>query len=221
MGRIKKTYRLAASLALWHLLAGGAFGAYWLGSGRLDLDRMRRIAAILAGKEEPMPMPAESSDPSRLLPVLAESKPAERREDEELAWRTAERYRVEIEQRLKFINAERLDLTRQREELERLREQDRRREQEEIETVSGPGYEKELELVTTMAPKAALKHLLTLPDADAARVLFELETRKAKKIIESAKTAEESTKIEMVLRLMRELKPLEKSAGGGEGQAER
>ncbi len=51
-----------------------------------------------------------------------------------------------------------------------------------------------------------------MSDADAAQLVFKLGTRKAKKIIEAARTDAEVTKVTELLRLVRDIKPEDDSA---------
>ncbi len=183
MGFIKKTYRLIATFALLNLLAVGGGIGYLVKTGRLDSDRARSIAEIIK-----LGSPAEASaddlgdasdgnDAGSPLPPSSEEK----RAAEEIAWRNAERYRVQLEQRLKLINAERLEVSRRREEFEKIQKRAKEEEAERLKEMGRPGYIKELEIIESLAPKSALKQITSMNQADAAQILFQLPSRKVKK----------------------------------------
>ena len=46
----RRAYDLAALLALLHMLALFAVGAYWVGSGAMSLERLRGVVAVLRGE---------------------------------------------------------------------------------------------------------------------------------------------------------------------------
>ena len=53
-----------------------------------------------------------------------------------------------------------------------------------------------------------MQHLLALPEPDdAAKLLLEMNTRKAKKIVEAAKSGGQLTKMQNILRRVRQVAP--------------
>lgn len=207
-GLIKKTYRTIATLALLNFLALGGGVGYLVATGRLDTERARRVADVFRGDEEEGETAASEKSETDETAVAQVSLVStdEKRIREEIAWRNAERYRTQLEQRLKFINAERLDVSRRREEFEKRRKQEQTRREEAAKNSKEPGYVKELALIRALSPKTALRQLLTMNDADVARILFELDTRRTKKIVEAAKTDAQRSKITAALVLMRDIK---------------
>ncbi|MCH7525870.1 MAG: hypothetical protein IID39_00400 [Planctomycetes bacterium] len=212
-GPIVKAYRLMATFALLNLIALGGGIGYLVSSDRLDIERVRAIAEMLGGDAAADTEGDETLEESGAQDggsgggVLAARSAEEERVAEEIAWRNAERYRTEIEQRLKFINAARLDVDRRREEFERLKDQEHLAERERTAQQQQAGYAKEIEIMSALSPKTALKQLMSMTDVDAARILFELETRKTKKIFETAKTDVEVAKMITIRRLIRDMKP--------------
>ena len=212
-GPIVKAYRLMATFALLNLIALGGGIGYLVSSDRLDIERVRAIAEMLGGDEAADEEGEETLEESGAQDagsdggVLAARSAEEARVAEEIAWRNAERYRTEIEQRLKFINAARLDVDRRREEFEHLKDQEHLAERERSAQQQQAGYAKEIEIMSALSSKTALKQLMSMTDVDAARILFELETRKTKKIFESAKTDVEVAKMITIRRLIRDMKP--------------
>ena len=210
-GLIKRSYRTIATLALLNFLALGGGVGYLVASGRLDTERARRVADVLRGEEEePETAESEQSEIEKTLRLRRTGASVvskdEQRIRDEIAWRNAERYRTQLEQRLKFINAERLDVDRRREEFDRLRNEERIRREEASKNSKEPGYVKELDVLRALSPRTALRQLMTMNDADVARILFELDTRRTKKIVEAAKTDIQRSKIASALLLMRDFK---------------
>ena len=63
-----------------------------------------------------------------------------------------------------------------------------------------------------------MEHLLSLGEPDeAAKVLLELTTRKAKKIVEAAKRLDQIAKMKVILRRVREVAPERSSELEGPG----
>ena len=211
MGRIKTAYNWAAALALLHVLALGAGAAYLFGTGKVDPQRVRNAIVVLSGEAEET---AELIEPE--AEATSAEKVASRRLgliNDEINRRNSERYRSQIEQRLKMVNAARLEVDRRREKIEKQakRDRDARKARDELE--STVGFAKEVEIIAALSPKTALAQIMTMNDADAARLVFQLETRKVKKIIEAAKTEVELAKITTIRRLIRDIKTADIESG--------
>lgn len=216
---LKKTYHMIAALALLNLLALGAGIFYLVSKKGLDAERVRKIAAVLRGEDQ---VDQDGSDESpddqeargSGLSVLSKE---EERVNDEIRWRNADRYRAQIEQRLKFINVARLDVDRRREEFQRLREKERAELRKRESIAAQPGYQKELDIISALKPKVALKQIMSMSDADAARILFQLENRKVKRIFEAAKMDAELEKLITVRRLIRDIQPTDTDASTNQG----
>lgn len=210
MGAMKTAYQWTAALALLHMIALAGGVAYLFGSGTVDAKRLREAVAMLrdADKEDDGADKAteQTGDAGAEAAPAARLSPEQQRLADEVAWRNSERYRTQIDQRLKLINLARLDVERRREALERLREKDRKEREERARQESVAGYAKEVEIIAALKPKAALSQILSMTDGDAAQTLFRLETRKVKRIIEAARTDAEKAKMTTVLRLIADLK---------------
>ena len=204
MGRIRTAYNWVAAVALLHVLALGVGAGYLFGTGMVDPQRVRDAVTVLSGEVEES---AESVKPEG--EATAAQKVASRRLgaiNDEIDRRNAERYRSQIEQRLKMVNAARLEVDRRREEIEKQAERDSEARKQRDERESGAGFAKEVEIIGSLSPKTALAQIMTMNDADAARLMFQLDTRKVKKIIEAAKTEATRAKITAIRRLIRDMK---------------
>ncbi len=207
-GGLKKTYRLIASMALLNmvLVVGGV--GYLVAGGRLNAERVREVVSLVMGDsdgdQDASEADSKATDSASSTSVVTREQ---QQEADEIRWRNADRYRVQIDQRLKFINTVRMDVDRKREEFERLQAAARRQREERARKAGQPGYQKELDIIASLKPKAALQQIMSMSDADAARVLFQLDNRKVKKVFEAARTADETTKLTTVRQLIRDMQP--------------
>jgi hypothetical protein len=168
---------------------------------------MEQMASVLRGEwpeatasqEEAV---EETVDPTR----SAESIHHDQTQEEMLRLR-ADRRKAELQQQADTIVAARLEVTRQREALERryaeLREQATQREEQE----ESVGFKKELELLASVKPKVAVGFLLDKPREDAAALLLQMDTRKGKRLIEAAKSPSQRRAMAEVLQMLREMSP--------------
>lgn len=204
---IKKIYHAVALFALLNVVVIGGGAGYLYSTGDLTAERIDQVAAVLRG-EWPQPQEAEAevveerADPTR----SAESLDQEQVE-EELMRLQADRRRAELQQQAATVAAARLEVTRQREALERrdaeIRAQAKRREKEE----GSQGFKKELDLLSSVKPKVAVGYLLEKPREDAATLLLQMETRKGKRLVEAAKTASQRRAMAEILEMLREMSP--------------
>ncbi len=210
---MKRAYRLFATFALLNLLGAGGFVTWLVNAGRLDVEKAREIFAMFQEQpqEEPLPDEDVAQEDEDVTVRTATSSIEGQRAADEVAWRNAERYRTQLEQRLKLVNAARVEVDRRREEFEaRVDEESKNRSERDTQEAT-KGFEKQIEILSLLSPKIALEQLATMSDADAASLLFELETRKVKKIIESAKDDASRDKITRVMQLMTDIKPDDQS----------
>ncbi len=210
MSTLRTTYRWVAGLALLHMIGLGGGAAYLLGTGSIDADRLRQAVSVLRETDADE---SEAGDSAELPEVKgagevasASRSPEEQLLADEVEWRNTERYRTQLDQRLKLINTERLEVDRRREAFERFKEQERQEREAREEKESVAGYSKQVEIISALKPKAALGQLMSMNDVDAAQIMFRFDTRKVKKIIESAKTEEQRTKMTAIVRLIADLK---------------
>ena len=132
---IKKIYHAVALFALLNVVVIGGGAGYLYSTGDLTAERIEQVAAVLRG-EWPQPQEAEAevveetADPTRSAESLDQGQV-----EEELMRLRADRRRAELQQQAATVAAARLEVTRQREALERrdaeIRAQAKRREKEE------------------------------------------------------------------------------------------
>lgn len=207
-GVLKKAYHGVAMIALLNLLLVGGVLGYLGATGVLTADRLERIASIARG-EDVGPEQGEQEDAEEVTdPQASADSISHTQEQEEASRLRADRRRAELQQQATTIAAARLEVTRQREALERrydeLRQQAKQREKEE----QSAGFKKELALLASVKPKVAVGMLLEKPREDAAALLMAMETRKGKRLVEAAfKVPSQRRAMMEVMQYLREMSP--------------
>lgn len=207
MAGIKKAYRLLALLALLHLLVVGAGLAYLVGTGRLTGERIEQVAGLLRG-ELPIPQTAQAQEVAQ---VEAPAKSAEAIEREQIAEQIRrhmiDRRSAELDQQAATAQAALLKVTRQREAHQREKEEFAAQRRQRAKQERSEGFKKDLDLLGSLKPKVAIDYLLGKSPADAAQMLLLMQTRKAKRIIEAAKTTAQKKKMAEIYQLLSEMAP--------------
>jgi len=207
MGGFKKIVSIIALLAVLNLLGVAGLAGYLVSSGRLTSERVKQLAAVLRG-EWPEPEAAQAEEAEEIIPPekSAESIVEEEFEDQIMRL-TADRRRAELSQQRAVIQRERLDVMRKREALNRRLAEAKERQAKRKEQEQSAGFKKELEILSGMQPKNAVYWLRQRAPADAAQMLLLMKTRKAKKVIEAAKTPADRKAMAEVLQILREMAP--------------
>lgn len=217
---LRRLYDSVALFALLNLLVFGGLGAYAIFAGGISPEKVQAIAAVMrgakvAGPDVPQP-PGEPSAPSE-METEAAAVPADA-EKIEIMQREAERIKEELRQRLALNNSILLRVQAEREAFEKEQAEAAKREAEAAQERDTEGFRKQIEILEGLKPKAAVLHLLGQGDPDeAARLLVEMDTRKAQKIVQAATEPGQLQRMMIILQRMREVSP-EKSAqiSGGE-----
>ncbi len=215
---VRRIYNLAAVLAVVHMTAlVGAVGVF-VANGTLTKARAQRIASVLRGEEDkpkktmPDAPTGKTENSSTMAPEKSVVVPVvQSPEDLEVLRREAERIATELEQRRALTHGALLNITTQRDELQKDRESFMREKEAASKRTAdasrdSEGFRKQIELFDGLNPKVAMEHLLGLKDIDeAALVLSSLETRKANKIVESAKTSAQMQKMQEIMQRVRDV----------------
>lgn len=208
---LKATYDLAALFALLNVVALVGVVAVMLTNGSLSAEKVREIVRVLRGETAVIP---ESTAPATApeaatAPADVAAKPAPKPEEVSLMELEAQRLRTELDQRVALANSimlkvagERDAFRKEREAAQKQAESDRARELDQ-------GFQKQLDILTSLSPKTALEHLLALNDLHkAARILMSMDTDQAKKIVESARKGEDLARMKAIVQLMQDVTPL-------------
>ncbi|MFQ5461723.1 MAG: hypothetical protein ACE5E5_03755 [Phycisphaerae bacterium] len=208
---MRRTYDAVAMFAVLNLAAMLGFVGYLIASKTITGPRLRAMVEYVHNAETPPGEDGtEASDQPAAEPAAAQAAPNPQPVGltAEIMRREAERIKAELDQRLALNNSILLRITKEREAFEReqaLEAARREQAKEERETV---GFSKQVAIFEALASKVAIKHLLSMPDQeDAAGMLLAIDTRKAKKIIEAAKTPDEMRRMQLILQTLRDLAP--------------
>lgn len=215
---IRRLYNLAAVVALLNMTALTAAIGVFVGNGTLSKTSMQRVVAVLRGQEEKA---TEPNTDSKELPTddstTMDSAPTpvvptvQSPEDLEVLRREAERIAAELEQRRALTQSALLNITTQREAFEKEREEYRLEKEAASKRTSeatreSDGFRKQVEIFDGLNPKVAMEHLLGMNDpTEAALILSALETRKANKIVEAAKTSNQQQKMQEIMKRIRDV----------------
>lgn len=206
---VKKLYNVLALVTLLHVVAVVLTGAFLVLTGRLDAQRIDAALAALRG-ESPAPDEAVEDAAAADAPVrqAAQKHPWDPGEmDHEILRRETERAKEELRQRLALNNRILLQVTTEREAALREREQAAKMRVQADEQRNEQGFRKQVELLEGLSAEDAVDFLLTLDDPDmAARVLYEMDDRKAQKLVGAA-TGDRRVRMMEILKRVREAAP--------------
>ena len=209
----RRAYDTVALFALLNVLALGGLGAYLVASGAVDAEKARRIGAVLRGEdspqaqarvpEEPVAAETDTTDSESGGDVVARSQM-----EMEILRREGERIKAELDQRLALNNSILLRVMTERERFQQERDETARQQKAALDIRREEGFKKQIAIYESLAPKVAVQHLLAMSEPDeAAKVLLEIQTRKAKKIVEAAKRGDQMEKMKAILKRVREVAP--------------
>lgn len=212
---LRRLYDSVALFALLNMLLLVGLAALGMFSGALSPEKVQAIAAVLKGSAPETATPAvelpvettaveEASEPS--LPVLPDE------EKNEIIRREAERIKEELRQRLALNNSILLRVQAEREAFQKEQADAARLAVATARQRDTEGFRKQIEILEGLKPKAAVQHLLGQSEVDeAARLLVEMDTRKAQKIVQAASDPPQLQRMMTILQRLREVAP-EKSA---------
>jgi len=215
---LRRAYEAMALFAMLNLVGTIALVGLLLAGGALDGEKLRQIVAVLRGGQPsptalaPVAGQAVAASPDVPARSVGAGAAAESQMDLEIVRRESERIKTELEQRLALNNSILLRVTTERENFQKEREQAAHTEESTLRERRKEGFKKQIDIYESLAPKVAVEHLLAMPEPDdAAKVLLEMNTRKAKAIVEAAKRGDQIEKMKVILARVREVAP-ERSA---------
>ncbi len=209
---LRRTYDGIVLFALLNMLGLGALVAVLVSSGAVDAEKVRTIVSILRGEdtaaalEQPDDSTVVAEEPAE--PAVGADAIAEAQRSAQIARLESDRIKAELDQRLALNNSILLRVTTERERFWKEREAAQKKEALSKKRRRDTGFRKQLDIIEALKPKVAVEHLLALPDADeASRILLQMDTRKAKKIVEAAKTPGQLSRMKVILQRVREVAP--------------
>lgn len=210
---VKRAYDGLALFALLNMVGVGALVVYLVAGGVLSGEKALRIVGIMrdedlssadeAASKEPVDAETDDARAAAGTDAVVESQV-----DVEIIRRESERIKAELDQRLALNNSILLRVVTERERFQRELEEATNRQEASSKQRREKGFRKQIAIYESLSPKVAIQHLLALAEPDdAARILLEMETRKAKKVIEVAKRGEQIEKMKQILKRVREVAP--------------
>lgn len=210
---VRRAYDLVALFSLLHVVAFAGIGAFLFATGAIDGPKLGDMVQVLrggrvvgAGEEEHTPEPTgESVEAGEVEGGQTTDASGE---GLELLRLEANRIKTELDQRLALNNSILLRVTMEREAFRKEQQAAAASNEAARAERQNEGFTKQLAIFQSLSPKIAVEHLLSLRDPDeAARLLREMDTRKAKKIVEAAKTGARMASMKDILRRLRDVAP--------------
>lgn len=208
---MRRAFDFAAILAMIHLAVLLGLGGYLVGNGMLNKELLRQVVMLVHG-EDPIVDQVKDNENTDLM-IAGEKDEGETafvasQTDMEILQLEASRIKTELDQRLALNNSILLRAMTEREAFKKERQSASQLDQQDNLKRDQVGFQKQIAIYESLAPKIAVQHLLNLDDMDeAARILLEMETRKAKKIIEAAKNLVQIHKMQQILQRVRDVVP--------------
>jgi len=199
---VKQAFHIVALLAILHLAGLAGLGAYMLASGRLDAEKVEKIAAIMRGEDLEGEAKVATSQPvaTPVLAVAARDKIAARQTTDEVKRLIGERLLREAADRNALANAAMLKVTRQLEGLAKERAEFAASRKLAVRADQETGQQAELAILSSLSEKPARDLLMAKPMPDAVRILMKMKKRSAAAIIEACKTEAEKAWAVQVLQ---------------------
>lgn len=201
---MKQIFNIVALLAILNLLGLIGLGVYVVASGRLDSEKVEKIAAVMRGEEL---VPAEEKRPPTtqpvVTPVLARGsgeKIANARMREEAQRLKGERLLRETADRKALVDAAMLKVTQQLETLEKKESEFREARRLASQADRQSGTQAELVIISGLSEKRARDLLMKKEMPDAVNLLLKMKPRTATGIIEACKTETEKAWAVQVLQ---------------------
>ncbi len=205
---MRKTYDGIALFAVLNVVFASGLIGYLISSGAVDAEKFRKFVAVVRGAELADPDAAESEPavveetgkPAQNLPFTA----ATAQIDLEVYRREADRIQEELRQRLALNNSILLRTTTARQNFRREQEDAAKENENQEKERRTRGFRKQIAILEGVKAKTALEHVLNINDPEeAAEILMTMDDRKAKQIVEAAKTPAQRQKIGVILQKMR------------------
>ena len=218
----RRAYDGVALFAILNVLAVGVLGAFLVSSGAIDAEKLREIVAVMRGDateklEDTLPSDSETAD-APVNPDAVGGATVVPLMNAEIVRLEADRVKAELDQRLALNNSILLRVTAERDRFKREQADALQQETASAQRRLEKGFRKQVDIYESLASKVAVEHLLSLPNVDeAARILLEMDTRKAKSIVEAAKSPEQLDKMKAVLQRMEEVAPERSEDLGNDG----
>lgn len=206
---VRKTYDGIALFSVLNVVFVGGLIGYLISSGAVDAEKFRKFVAVIRGAE------LAETDGAKADPAAVEETGAPPQDlrftaataqiDLEVYRREADRIQEELRQRLALSNSILLRTTTERQNFRREREDAAKESEGKKRERQTAGFQKQVAILEGVKPKTAIGHLLSIGDPEeAAAILMGMDDRKAKRIVEAAKTPSQRQKIGAILQKLKD-----------------
>lgn len=220
-GVLKKAYDSVALVALLNVLGLAALVAVLINSGALTREKVASVLRIVRGEAVAVEQPeATTEGAAGAAKTSGKAAAADdvSQDDVEVLRLESERIKTELDQRLALNNSIMLRVMTEREAFRKEQEAAAKRQAVTASKRDEAGFKRQIAIYDGLPPKLAVQHLLDMNDPDqAARILAELKTSQAKKIVQSAKRGDQVKKMEDILQRVRDVAPLQAGKITSEG----
>ena len=194
-----KILSLTGLLALATVLSTGGFCAYLVGTGKVNASRLETIAAVLRGEldeppDEPEVEPTVVAEELETEGVRSAEEAQAQRRREHLQKLAVERALADLEAQRRLLDHALHRVIQEQEQLADTQQEFESQRQAAAGESLDEGFQRELEIVSTLKPAQAKEHVLRVwrqQPADAVRLLIGMDDRQVRRILEQLKTAEE------------------------------
>lgn len=199
---MKRLFSVVSMVALLNLTALAGLGVFAWQKGWLEPERVQGAVSLL--REGIPDEDTTTGEPGVAVVSTANERIAISNEVTQIRDAELNRREREIETAWQQLETQQLAFLKEKEALEALRKRNAKEVESRMQQVGQSGWKREFELLGGIKPKLAKDLLRDKDDAEVVKILSELETRKAKKIVEQCKTSEERRWIGRILDQMQE-----------------
>ena len=206
----RRVYDGITIFAVLNIVGLAGLLAFLSSSGAINIEKVRQIVGVMRGDTSEPVEGDPSGDPSETRAAEQQDATAASESDAnvQVMRLEGERIKAELDQRLALNNSILLRVTAAHERFQEARDAVQKQDDQARRKRNSSGSRKQIAIYEALSPKVAIDHLLGLPDpADAAAIFLQMDTRKAKKIIEAAKRPDQKETMMRILRQVRELEP--------------
>jgi len=221
---LRRAYDIVALFAVLNLVGISGMLVVLFGTGAVTGEQLRRGVQAMRAPQTPEAQPPAVSpseeqmahEPEVKSPMFADA--AANEGAMELLRLEADRLKIELDQKVALANSIMLRVTTERESFKREQDQAAEASRKVQEQHGAEGFAKQIAIYEELSPKVAMEHLLSLGDASqAAAILMALDTRKSKKIVETAKDPRQREQMILILKRLSETAPERSAQLKGDG----
>lgn len=196
---IRRLYEFVALLALIHLVVLVGLAGYLFADGRLNAERVGYLADVLRGELPEQKIATTQPSTITEVPETSELSIARSQIEEEIIRRQFDRQLRELQDKLALAEEYMLKITRRQEALDdkaaAFDESQRALAEERL----AAGFRKDLDIISSLSGPMAREILVKRSEAEAVKMIMQMDPRQVKKIVAACKSKSEKDWIARVL----------------------